>query len=278
MSATDVETPSPSRRLRRLQRSATVADAIPWSLRLFDVLLVLLVLPFAMTLGVVIAVAVLLDSPGPVFYRSRRIGRGGRAFDMLKFRTMRHDVDGPPISARGDMRFTPLGQSLAVSRLDELPQLWNVIRGDMRLVGPRPELEYFVEHFSAEYEHILSVPPGLTGPAQLVYAGEGRLLAAVGEHERADFYRSELLPKKVAIDLAYAERHSLVRDLKILVLTALLPLHRISVDLQAGISPSSRLEPGAGRRALARAATVVGLFVAAVVLTGLLAVETSRPF
>ena len=82
-----------------------------------------------------------------MLYRSSRIGRGGRPFEMLKFRTMVRDAAGPPLSARGDERYTPLGRTLAYSRLDELPQLWNVLRGDMRLVGPRPEVEEFVREF-----------------------------------------------------------------------------------------------------------------------------------
>src|SRR5690349_11381604 len=119
----------------RLRRSARVADEIPIALRLLDLSVVLLVLPFAVLVGAVLAVAVFLDSPGPVIYRSLRIGRGGRVFEMLKFRTMVRDAAGPPLSARGDVRYTPLGRTLASSRLDELPQLWNVLRGDKRLVG-----------------------------------------------------------------------------------------------------------------------------------------------
>src|SRR5215213_5549425 len=156
--------------LRFLRRSPIVADRIPRPLRLLDLVCVAVALPFALLVGATIACAVFLDSPGPIFYRSRRIGRGGRPFDMLKFRTMVRDAAGPPISAHGDERYTPLGRTLANLRLDELPQVWNVIRGDMRLVGPRPEVADFVMHFPAEYERILSVPPGLTGPAQVEYA------------------------------------------------------------------------------------------------------------
>src|SRR3954468_8860839 len=163
--------------LRRLRRSPLVADSIPRPLRALDLAIVVLATPLVLLLGGVIALAVWLDSPGPVLYRSRRIGKGGRPFDMLKFRTMIKDAAGPPLSARGDDRYTPLGRTLAYSRLDELPQLINVLRGDMRLVGPRPELEDFVRDFPDEYERILSVPPGLTGPSQLEYAWEGDVLA-----------------------------------------------------------------------------------------------------
>ena len=98
---------------------------------------------------------------------------------MLKFRTMQHLAGGPLISSKLDQRFTPVGRFLALTRLDELPQLWNVLRGEMRMVGPRPELEEFVREQSESYERILTVPPGLTGPTQLVFADEGALLAAV---------------------------------------------------------------------------------------------------
>src|SRR6476660_9409953 len=149
--------------LRRLRRSPLVARSIPVPLRALDLGIVVLAAPFALLLGAVLAMAVWLDSPGPVLYRSRRIGRGGEPFDMLKFRTMVRDAAGPPLSARGDDRYTPLGRTLAGSRLDELPQLLNVLRGDMRLVGPRPEVEDFVRDFPSEYARILTVPPCLTG-------------------------------------------------------------------------------------------------------------------
>src|SRR5215203_1630971 len=108
--------------MRRLRRSALVTDTIPPTLRVLDLAIVVLVTPFALLVGGIIALAVFLDSPGPVFYRSTRIGRGGRPFAMLKFRTMVRDADGPPLSCHGDERYTPLGRTLASSRLDELPQ------------------------------------------------------------------------------------------------------------------------------------------------------------
>src|SRR3954452_6099728 len=212
--------------LRRLRRSPHVADVIPLPLRALDLTLVVIALPFALVIGALLGVAVFLDSPGPVFYRSRRIGRGGRPFAMLKFRTMVRDAAGPPISAHGDERYTPLGRTLANLRLDELPQLWNVIRGDMRLVGPRPEVEDFVLHFPSEYERILSVPPGLTGPAQVEYAWEGEILARAQLHDRATLYRDSILPMKLAIDLRYTDEHSVAGDLLLLARTAALPAVR----------------------------------------------------
>lgn len=252
--------------LRRLRRSPLVADRIPFGLRVLDLAVVLLALPLALIVGAVIALMVFLDSPGPVFYRSRRIGRGGRPFAMLKFRTMVRDAAGPPLSARGDLRYTPLGRTLANSRLDELPQLYNVLRGEMRLVGPRPELEDFVRHFPAEYERILSVPPGLTGPSQVEFAWEGEILARAHEHERAALYRESILPLKVAIDLHYAQCHSVPGDLLLLARTAVLPAVRAwrrarALMANGGVSSAARLVPAAA------------LLVALVVLASLLVAE-----
>ena len=213
--------------LRELRSSPMVADRIPRRLRALDVALVLLISPLALVVGGCIALAVVLDSPGPVFYRSRRIGRGGRSFAMLKFRTMERDAAGPLLSARGDARYTQLGRMLANSRLDELPQLWNVLRGEMRLVGPRPEVEDFVRHFPQEYERILTVSPGLTGPAQLEYAWEGEVLARAHEHDRIALYRDSIQPMKVAIDLEYAEHHCVRGDVVLLLRTAMLPAVRL---------------------------------------------------
>jgi lipopolysaccharide/colanic/teichoic acid biosynthesis glycosyltransferase len=190
----------------------------------------LLALPVALVMGAVFALAVLLDSPGPILYRSRRVGRGGRGFDMLKFRTMRCDLSGPPLSARDDVRYTRVGRWLSAKRFDELPQLVNVLRGDMRLVGPRPEVEEFVAHYPEEYARILSVPPGLTGPAQLAYADEGLLLAEVDD--RIHYYRHEILPLKIEIDLAYVRRHGVRGDVVFLLRTALLPLTRLVLRLR----------------------------------------------
>src|SRR5215216_4633995 len=114
-------------------------------------------------LALLVAVAVAVDSPGPILYRSPRVGRVGRRFEMLKFRTMRHGASGPSVSTEGDERYTPFGRLLATMRLDELPQAWNVVRGQMRLVGPRPEVESYVLDQAAAYRRILAVPPGLTG-------------------------------------------------------------------------------------------------------------------
>lgn len=228
--------------------------------RALDIGLVVLALPFALLLGVVLAAAVLLDSPGPVLYRSRRIGRNGRPFSMYKLRTMRHRDAGPPISAADDPRYTPVGRWLSAKRFDELPQLWNVLRGDMRLVGPRPEIAEFVEDHPDEYRLILGIRPGLTGPAQLEYADEGRMLA--GADDRVALYRDRILPLKLAIDLRYIREHSLGGDLRILLRTALLPLTRALVRLR-GLAADRPSPPVAVYSAALLVVTVVAFVVLA---------------
>jgi lipopolysaccharide/colanic/teichoic acid biosynthesis glycosyltransferase len=257
--------------LRLLRDSRRVARSIPLPLRALDLTLVVLALPLALLVGAVIAAAVFLDSPGPVFYRSRRIGRGGLPFAMLKFRTMVRDAAGSPLSARADARYTPLGRTLAHSRLDELPQLLNVLRGDMRLVGPRPEDERFVRHYPHEYEQILSVPPGLTGPAQVAFAWEGEILARAQEVDRIRLYHEEILPYKIAIDLRYAQRHGVLSDLLLIARTVILPVARLHHRILR------ELEGTSGRQRTARVAGALALVLAVVALAALLAAEGRAP-
>jgi lipopolysaccharide/colanic/teichoic acid biosynthesis glycosyltransferase len=172
-----------------------------------------------------IALAVRLDSPGPVLHRALRAGRYGRPFTLYKFRTMVVNAAayGPGIPARDDPRITRVGRILRRSRLDELPQLWNVLRGDMSLVGPRPEAPKFVALYSPEQRQVLSVRPGITGAAQLVFRNEATLLPP-GDPEAA--YVREILPRKLAIDLDYVRHRSPGGDLRILARTVQLILPR----------------------------------------------------
>lgn len=191
--------------------------------RALDLIALLLLVPFVIPIGLLIAVVVILDSPGSPIYRAARVGIGGRPFAMFKFRTMRCDCEGHSLASSSDQRITPAGRLLRKTRLDELPQLWNVLRGEMSFVGPRPELEEFVAFHAEEYRQILTVPPGITGPTQLRYAGvEAKLLDL---HEDPDsYYRQHLLPDKVAMDLEYARSHSLFRDFVFLCETLALPI------------------------------------------------------
>jgi lipopolysaccharide/colanic/teichoic acid biosynthesis glycosyltransferase len=171
----------------------------------------------------VISAAIKLDSPGPVMYRATRSGRGGHPFTMYKFRTMheRRETHGPRITTHADRRITRIGALLRPSRLDELPQLWNVLRGEMSLVGPRPEDPQYVELYSHENRVVLEARPGVTSLAALLYRDEERLL--VGE-EWERIYVQEVMPAKLAIDRAYVEHQTIWLDLKILAATALAPL------------------------------------------------------
>ena len=254
--------------LGRLRRSRNVTDRIPRGLRVLDLALIVLALPLLLPLALLIAIAVFLDSPGPVIYRSQRIGKGGLVFEMFKFRTMRRDSEGPPLSAAGDERYTPLGRRLALSRLDELPQIWNVIKGDMRLVGPRPEVEGFVAAYAGEYERILSVPPGLTGPAQVEYAWEGEELAKAQAVDRARVYRESIQPYKLAIDLAYVKHHGVMGDLALLARTFVLPLHQIGVRMVDGLP---------GQSFAARLAPAIGLAGLLFVFMAIYALEAGAP-
>jgi len=190
----------------------------------------LLVLAPAMFL---IAIAIVLESPGPLFYRADRVGRGGRPLRMLKFRKMHRDAAGARLTVAGDARLTRVGAILARTRLDELPQMWHVLRGDMSLVGPRPEDPEFVRACEAEFERILAVRPGVTGLSQLAYAGERAILAV---DDPVPFYVERILPQKCRLDALYAQQRSLRMDVAIIAWTAvaLVAGRSVAVDRRTG--------------------------------------------
>jgi len=191
--------------------------------RSFDLVVAVLALVILSPLFAAIAVAVALDSRGPIFYKARRIGQGGRPFHMYKFRTMVAGADrsGPALTYRGDPRITRVGRLLRRARLDELPQLLNVVRGTMSIVGPRPEAPEYVQLDAPIWRQVLSVRPGICGLAQLAFAiDEAALLsnsATVGQD-----YLTQILPSKLQLDLRYIQVRSLLFDLKLLLQTALL--------------------------------------------------------
>ena len=167
----------------------------------------------ALPLFAALAVAIKVDSPGPVFFRCRRIGRSGRDFGMLKFRKMFDGAAGLPLTRGEDERFTAIGRLLARSKLDELPQLWNVLRGEMSLVGPRPEDAAFVRLWRDDHPEILMVRPGITGLSQLAFARESQLLDPL---DPVNDYIVRLLPRKLTLDALYARTHTLTMDLRVL--------------------------------------------------------------
>lgn len=186
--------------------------------RIFDILAASVGLLFLSPLLALVAFAIRLDSPGPVFYRARRIGKDGIPFRLFKFRTMVDGADrqGAGITAAVDLRITSVGRFLRRTKIDELPQLINVLKGEMSLVGPRPEDPRYVALYTPEQRRVLAVRPGITSAASLVYRHEEQLLA--GEDWEIA-YRTQVMPHKLAIDLAYLERRTLASDLKLILQT-----------------------------------------------------------
>jgi lipopolysaccharide/colanic/teichoic acid biosynthesis glycosyltransferase len=185
--------------------------------RLFDLLGAALALLLLLPLLALVAIAIRLDSPGPVFFRQQRIGRYGVPFRIHKFRTMRVDAQatGPQVTLAQDARITRVGHTLRHYRIDELPQFIDVLRGTMSLVGPRPEVPRFVAFYPAEIKaRVLAVRPGITDPASLAHIDEAALLAGAVDPERA--YVEAILPAKLALQAEYAERATLVSDLAVL--------------------------------------------------------------
>jgi len=211
------------------------------AVRAFDLTVCLLVLPAALLIGAITALLIYVDSPGSVFYPSTRVGKDGRTFKMFKFRKMRRSAKGGPLTIGDDERFTPIGSLLAMTKLDELPQLWNVIRGDMRLVGPRPEVPEFVSRYRDDYEEILTVLPGITGPAAVEYASESHLLSLQQDPRR--FYEDAIMPHKIEIDLRYIRTRTLRGDLRILMQTMIVPISKVAGRVR-GDRRARRVEAG----------------------------------
>lgn len=164
------------------------------------------------------ALAVKLDSPGPIFFRQARVGRGGLPFRIHKFRTMRSDIVGANVSTTGDARITRVGKVLRKSKIDELPQLIDVLRGDMALVGPRPEVPEFVRQWAPERrEVILSVRPGITDPASIELRNEADELAEAEDPHR--HYVEVLLPRKTGMYVDYVRNRSFVGDVRLILQT-----------------------------------------------------------
>lgn len=200
--------------------------------RVLDVLVAFAILALTAPIAALIAIAIWFEDRGPVFYRCERFGARGRRLQLLKFRKMRPDADGPPLTAADDHRFTRVGRFLARSKLDELPQLWNVLKGEMSLVGPRPEDPEFVDMYADQFEEIARVRPGITGLCQLAFAKEAEIIDG---DDRVRTYAERYLPEKLKIDLLYVRQRSILFDLKIMLWTALVLLRMdVAVNRQTG--------------------------------------------
>jgi lipopolysaccharide/colanic/teichoic acid biosynthesis glycosyltransferase len=188
--------------------------------RLFDLLGASVALLLASPLMLLTALAIKLDSAGPVFFRQQRVGHGGRLFRVHKFRTMVADAParGPALTVGDDARITRVGRWLRHSKLDELPQLLDVLAGDMSLVGPRPEVPRYVALYPADLrDKVLSLKPGITDPVSLDFADESTLLTRAADPERE--YVDVILPRKLRASVLYAEHATLATDLSVLLRT-----------------------------------------------------------
>lgn len=187
--------------------------------RAFDLFVSLLALAVLSPILLIIAAIVKLTSSGPVFYRQNRVARDARIFQIMKFRSMTADAErrGRGITVGGDERVTPAGRILRGTKLDELPQFWNVVKGDMSLVGPRPEIPSYVALYTAEQLGVLSVAPGITDIASIHYRHEEKLLE--GSPDPDELYRRVILPHKLSLNLQYIERMSFALDLKLIAQT-----------------------------------------------------------
>ncbi len=177
-----------------------------------------LLLVWPLLLGVALVIRIRMND-GPVLFRQQRVGRDGRLFTLYKFRTMRAAPDGSTVSVAGEERITPLGARLRRTKLDELPELWNVLIGQMSFVGPRPDVPGYADRLQGADRMILRLRPGITGPASLKYRHEEELLARVADPIR---YNDEVIfPDKVRLNRYYAEHPSFGRDLQMIFCTIL---------------------------------------------------------
>ena len=187
--------------------------------RIFDVTASGLGLLLLSPLFLIVAIWIRLDSPGPVFYRQTRVGRYNKDFRLLKFRSMRVGSDKKGLITVGgrDPRVTRSGYYIRKYKLDELPQLINVFKGDMSLVGPRPEVRKYVDLYTPEQLHVLDVRPGITDMASIRYRNENELLEQAADPEQ--FYRDTVMQDKLRINLKYVSDHSFFKDIKIILMT-----------------------------------------------------------
>ena len=186
--------------------------------RFFDLTFSLIGILILFPLMLVISLLIKLDSKGPIFFIQNRVGKGGKLFAMIKFRSMSvFQTSKSTVSVKGDIRITKVGSFIRKYKLDELPELWNVLLGQMSIVGPRPDVKGFADELKGEDRKILNLRPGITGPASLKYANEEELLSY---QENPEVYNKKVIfPDKVRINLDYYYNQNLILDLKIIFAT-----------------------------------------------------------
>ena len=186
---------------------------------IFDRIVALVGLFFLWPVLLVVAILIKIHMPGPVFFIQQRVGKGGKLFPCHKFRSMSVNHNGSSVSVAGESRITPLGAKLRKYKLDELPELWDVLIGKMSFVGPRPDVPGYADKLQGDDRIILSLRPGITGPATLKYRNEEELLATVSDPVR---YNDEVTyPDKVRLNRYYAEHYSFAEDIRIIFCTVL---------------------------------------------------------
>ena len=187
--------------------------------RLFDLFVSLVGIIVLLPVFLIIALLVKIKTPGPLFFVQQRVGRYGKLFSLVKFRTMLAGQKGNNITVKGESRITPLGVFLRKYKLDELPELWNVLKGDMSFVGPRPDVPGYADRLKGEERKILELRPGITGPASMKYSNEEELLALQPDPVK---YNNEVIwPDKVRINLDYMRNRNFRFDLKMIIYTVL---------------------------------------------------------
>lgn len=187
---------------------------------LFDITFAFFGLLFLWPVLLVVAILIRIKmAGGPVIFRQQRVGKDGKLFTMYKFRSMTVNHSGSSVSVAGESRITPLGEKLRRYKIDELPELWNILKGDMSFVGPRPDVPGYADKLQGEDREILQLRPGITGPASLKYRNEEELLATVDNPQ--EYNDTVIYPDKVRINLYYLKHYSFTADIKMIICTVL---------------------------------------------------------
>lgn len=185
--------------------------------QIFDFSFAFIGLLISIPIFIFVSVLVKLSSTGPVIYKQKRVGQNGKLFVIYKFRTMYVNNELNTMTVKGDSRITSVGKILRKYKIDELPELWNILKGDMSFVGPRPDVPGYADLLKDENRNVLKLKPGITGPATLKYANEEEILASI--KNPSDYYDKVIFPDKTKLNLDYYYNWSLWKDLKIIFFT-----------------------------------------------------------
>ena len=187
--------------------------------RLFDLFFSFVGISLFLPVGALIALIIKIEDGGPIFYVQERVGQGARDFKMIKFRTMIRDADkiGSAITIGNDSRITRVGRCLRRFKLDEFPQLFNVLKGEMSFVGPRPEVPKYVALYNDTEREVLNLVPGITDPASIIYRNENEILGKFGDPEK--HYVEKIMPDKIRINLEYAKKANVLSDIFVILQT-----------------------------------------------------------